>query len=157
MMSLSAREQKDLDSIAVRLAAADPELASLLSMFGQLVVDEEMPLYERIRLFRPDAARGRHRKQSRRRLLPAATRRQRESWPRIAVLMCILASIGVVLGTLVSLSGHSECAHPGMASCATSAPAWGTAQRPREVREERPGPAQRPAAGQPSARRHSLR
>jgi hypothetical protein len=122
IMSLCAREQKDLDSIAIRLAAADPGLASLLGMFGQLAAGEEMPWHERSGLIRPLAARGRRRRQARRRRLRAASERRSENWLRIALLVCYLAFFGLILGTLVSLPDHPECAHPEMASCATRAP-----------------------------------
>ena len=48
-MSLSAREQRALDSITDRLAGSDPELATLLTGFTRLVSGEEMPLREGIR------------------------------------------------------------------------------------------------------------
>jgi Protein of unknown function (DUF3040) len=48
-MSLSAREQRALDSITDRLVGSDPELAALLTGFTRLVSGEEMPLREGIR------------------------------------------------------------------------------------------------------------
>ena len=122
-MSLSAREQKDLDSLAVRLAAADPGLASLLGMFGQLAVGEGMPLRERTRPYRPQTARGRHRKPARRGSLRAASQHRHENRLRLALLVSFIAFFGLVLGVLVSTSGHADCAYPGIAPCATRAPA----------------------------------
>lgn len=42
-MSLSAREQRALESIADVLAESDPGLGSLLGTFSRLAADEEMP------------------------------------------------------------------------------------------------------------------
>jgi Protein of unknown function (DUF3040) len=48
-VSLSAWEQRNLDSIKDELAGSDPGLATLLATFNQLTSDEEMPTIEEIR------------------------------------------------------------------------------------------------------------
>ena len=49
-MSLSAWEQRALNSIKAGLAGSDPELTGLLSAFNRLASDEEMPAREKIRV-----------------------------------------------------------------------------------------------------------
>ena len=63
-MSLSASEQQALDSIEATLASSDPKLVSLHAIFARLASGEEMPVRERVRIYRRlQVTRGWQRKQ----------------------------------------------------------------------------------------------
>ena len=63
-MSLSASELQALDSTEATLTSSDPKLASLLAIFARLVSGEEMPVRERVRIYRRlEVTRGWQRRQ----------------------------------------------------------------------------------------------
>jgi Protein of unknown function (DUF3040) len=89
-VSLSAHEQRTLSGIADELAASDPKLASILSVFNRLTRDEELPIRQdtdqswRRESGRSRRSRGRKRKHRRNR------RTIRVAWRAIAVWILIL-------------------------------------------------------------------
>ena len=89
-MSLSAREQRALESIADELAESDPALGSLLGMFSRLASGEEMPARNEIHPIQPSATGRLCRNRSPRRL------RVRLGWNRAAVLLWLVITIGLI-------------------------------------------------------------
>ena len=128
-MSLSAREQRTLDSITDRLAGSDPELASLLTGFTRLVSGEEMPLREGIRAGSRRAIRCSRRQWRHPRgdeVHQAAGRmpgRLVLQWA--AVLLSLLTAVTVIAVTTALNHGKSQgqCTTFWTAACAKSAPA----------------------------------
>ena len=110
-MSLTAREQRALESIADGLAESDPGLGSLLGIFSRLAADEEMPARNEIHPIRPPATGRSYRNRSPRRL------GLRLGWNRAAVLLWLVITIGLIAVALaLSNRGPRECAQ-----------SWGTA------------------------------
>ena len=120
-MSLSAREQRALESIADGLAESDPGLDSLLGIFSRLASGEEIPAGNEIHPIRPSAT-GRNR--SLRRLCP------RPGWNRAAVLLWLVITIGLIAVSLaLNNRGPGRCAPPWGTACTGSAPAHAGAGR----------------------------
>lgn len=121
-MSLSTREQQELDSIEDEIAGSAPGLASLLATFTRLTAGEELPVREQIK--------GASRRCGRRRPPSATSRhrgRPRMSLSLAAVLLWLAVSVALIVTTLVfSRGGNGKgCALPG-AACAGQAPAHAT-------------------------------
>jgi hypothetical protein len=111
-MSLSAREQQALGSIADRLTGSDPKLAALLAGFTRLASGEEMPPRERIR-----AGSEVHRTAGR------VSRRLGFQWA--ALLLSLLTAVTVIAITFALNHGRSPgtCTTSWYPACADSAPA----------------------------------
>ena len=119
-MSISGREQQALDSIGHRLAGSDPELASLLGVFGRVTSSEEMPAHEEIRA--PWRARRLRRNRARKhaRRLPLGL-----GSARIALLLWLVAAVVLIAVAVIAdrTGGRGACTRARGASCAWSAPA----------------------------------
>ena len=104
-VSLSAHEQRTLSGIADELAASDPKLASILSVFNRLTWGEELPIRQDAdKRRRPESghsrrSRGRTRKQRRPR------RTTRVAWCAIAAWILIGAAL-ITVGIMLSHIGH---------------------------------------------------
>jgi hypothetical protein len=128
-MSLSAREQRALDSITDRLAGSDPELAALLTGFTRLVSGEEMPLREGIRAGSRRAIRCSRRQWRHPRgdevHRPAGRVPRRLGLQWAAVLLSLLTAVTVIAVTMALNHGKSQgpCTTFWTAACAKSAPA----------------------------------
>jgi nucleotide-binding universal stress UspA family protein len=118
-VSLSAREQQELDSIEDEIAASAPRLASLLATFTRLTAGEELPVRERIK----DASRRRGRRRPPF-LMSRHHGRSAMSLSLAAVLLWLAVSIALVVTALViSRGGNGKgCTLQGIA-CAGQAPA----------------------------------
>lgn len=136
-MSLSAREQQELDSIEDEIAGSAPGLVSLLATFTRLTAGEELPVLEQIKGASP--RRGRRRPPS---VMPGHHGRPAMPLGLAAVLLWLAVSIALVVTALVlsRVGSGKGCALPG-AACARQAPA-------HVARPARPGAAGR-ARGTP--------
>jgi hypothetical protein len=94
-MSLSAHEQRALDSIEDRLSSTDAELASLLAKFTRLTGGEEMPARESIR-----------------------AGWQRRDWPGIRLLLGLLIGIALIAFAVAFGSGRGTCPGQWAVTCA---------------------------------------
>jgi hypothetical protein len=125
VMSPDAWEQRALDSIKDGLAGSDPQLAALLGTFTRLASGEEMPLREELPERPLRAIRRSRRKRGRSRRRPAGRFRQRLGVERIALLLWLLITVGLIT-TAVTLSrsgSHSACVARWPGICADAAPA----------------------------------
>jgi len=125
VMSPDAWEQRALDSIKDGLAGSDPQLAALLTTFTRLASGEEMPVREELRARPPRAIRRsrRQRRHSRRR--PARGSSRRLGVERVALLLWLLITVGLIT-TAVTLSrsgSQSACIERWPGICAEAAPA----------------------------------
>jgi hypothetical protein len=129
-MSLSAREEHELESIEESLCGCDPGLASMLATFARLTADEEMPVRERIQASWRRAG-GRKRGRWRRR---PGQKSQRADWQRIGWSLCVLIAFGLIAGALTAVAGAGgrDCTVP-PAMCAGPAPAHPPAHAPRSA------------------------
>jgi hypothetical protein len=125
-MSLSAREQHELQSIDDSLTGSDPRLASMLAAFTRLAADEEMPVRERIQA-RWRAARQHRHRQQRRHAGEATVRRgrpgRRVNWQRVGPVLWLLIAVGLIAGALAATAGSGSrgCSVPS-AVCTGLAP-----------------------------------
>jgi hypothetical protein len=115
-VSLSAKERHALESIEVRLGAADHRLASMLHTFTRLTAGEAMPGRERLQTGwrRAVRVRSRHRYRAGAATVRPAGRR------RASLLMVLWAviSIGLVaFAAMTGRSGPSPCAAKPALSC----------------------------------------
>ena len=105
-VSLSAHEQRTLSGIADELAASDPKLASILSVFNRLTRDEELPI-------RRDTDKSRHRESGRSRGSRGRTRKHRRNRPgtgprtRSTPAACCPATPGSSSATATTATGTS--------------------------------------------------
>jgi hypothetical protein len=124
-MSLTASEQRALDSIEATLTSSDPKLASLLAIFARLASGEEMPVRERVRIHRRlQVTRGWQRKQRCSR--PDKAGRHMRSgfrsrgWRRAALMMCLLAFAGLITVSVINMPRPcTKGAQPGRIGRAT--------------------------------------
>jgi len=113
-VSLDAREQRALNSIAERLAASAPELASRLSVFNRLTSGEQIPedLQSRVQ-----ARHGRHRGGGAG--LADATEGSRgplmrptpgKAWPAlpVAAALAVTVAIMITLALVLSATSHTS-------------------------------------------------
>ena len=121
-VSLSAHEQRTLSGIADGLAASDPKLASILSVFNRLTRGEELPIRQdtdKSRRREPGhsrRSRGRARKNHRNR------RTIRVTWRAIAAWILISAAL-ITVGIMLSHIGHGadgrwRCTQSSLVPCA---------------------------------------
>jgi hypothetical protein len=126
-MSLSAREQRALESIEDGLAESDPGLASLLGIFSRLASGEGMPVRNAIQPTRPSATDDLYRHQGPRWVvvLRSSCRLSRRlGWPQAALLLWFLISAALISVALaLSNLGPEECVHSWGTLCAWQAPA----------------------------------
>jgi len=124
-VSLSAWEQRNLDSIKDGLAGSDPGLATLLATFNQLASGEEMPTLEEIRAGLRGVTRcpGRKLRHSRWGTADRAYQRLGLQWA--AMLLWLLMTISLITaGLLLSQdSGQSACPRSWAVICVDSATA----------------------------------
>lgn len=138
-MSLSAREQQELDSIEDEIAGSAPGLATLLATFTRLTAGEELPAREQLK--------GASRRPGRRRRPSVASRYHGGPAPSLslaAVLLWLAVSVALIVTALaLSRGGNGKgCALPG-AACAGQA----LAPAARQARLSAAGRAgERPAA-----------
>ncbi len=111
-MSLSAWEQRTLDSIKDELAGSDPGLTTLLITFNQLASDEEMQAREVIRLGLRRIARCSRRKRRHHHRGKAGRAGDRLGVRWAALLLWLLISISLVTVALVFSRGSSQGACP---------------------------------------------
>ena len=120
-MSLSAREQHELQSIENSLADSDPRLASLLATFTRLTAGEQMPVRERIRAGRRQGP-GRRRPRPGARGAAIARPPRRVAWRRIGPVLWVLLAIGLIAGALAATGGGGRTCSGSAAVCAGLAP-----------------------------------
>jgi hypothetical protein len=124
-VSLSAWEQRNLDSIKDGLAGSDPGLATLLTTFNQLASGEEMPTLEAIRA----GLRGVTRDPGRKRRHPHAGTAGRVyqrlglRWAALLLWLLITISLTTVGLVLSQGSGQSACPRSWAVICVDSAAA----------------------------------
>ena len=118
-VSLSADEQRTLSVIADELAASDPKLASILSVFNRLTRGEELPA-------RHDTAESRRRESGHLRRSRGRARKHRRTTKvasrAIAAWILISAAL-ITAGIMLSHIGHgadgrSRCTQSWTVSCA---------------------------------------
>jgi hypothetical protein len=120
-MSLSAREQRALDSIKDGLAGSDAQLTALLSTFTRLASDEEMPDREKIRACSAQAHARLRRAQWRSRVRSAVC----QEFQRAALLLWLLTSAALLAVALALNAGHHACTGTAAAVCVHRAPEHG--------------------------------
>ncbi len=132
-MSLTAREQRILDSIRLGLANSDPGLAQIMGTFTRLTADEQMPAREQVR-------RRRSRRQGR-------AGGQRLSAGPIVLLVWLAVAVTLISVAVVLSRGPGPCRELSMAGClpagSGSLPAPGSAGHNEGSGDE----ARRPNAG----------
>jgi hypothetical protein len=117
-VSLSAREQRTLSGITDELAASDPKLASILSVFNRLTLGEELPI-------RQDTDKNRRRESGHSRRSRERTRKHRRHRRTIsvasrAIAAWILISVALItVGIILSHIGHGA---DGRLRCTQSLP-----------------------------------
>lgn len=122
-MSLSAREQRALDSIKEGLAGSDARLVSLLATFTRLASDEAMPLREKVQASSWPATRysRRSRRRSRQNAAYRYPRRasQGMGFQRAALLLWFLISVTLITIALTIDHGDGQitCTTPWSAVC----------------------------------------
>ena len=124
-MSPDAWEQQALESIKDGLAGSDPRLATLLATFTRLASGEEMPVREELRARPLRATRRSRRKRRRSRRGPARGLSRRPGIERVALLLWLLITVGLIT-TAVTLSrngSQSACIARWPGICADAAPA----------------------------------
>lgn len=154
-MSLSAREQRELDSIEYEIAGSAPRLASLLAMFTRLTAGEELP--ERGQIQGASRRRDSRRPPS----LPGMSRPHGRATVRlslVAALLWLAVSIALAITVLIISRGGNGtgCTVPG-AACADQAPAH--ASRPAETSaasRTRASPGQPNDSGRQQRKEHGL-
>ena len=111
-MSLDAREQRALNSIAVRLTASAPEFASRLSVFNRLTCGEQMPEDRQPRV---QERHGRHRGGGA--SLAGGTEGNQgplmrpspgKAWPALPVAVALAVTIAVMITLALVLSATSH-------------------------------------------------
>ena len=107
-MSLSAWEQRNLDSIKDGLAGSDPGLATLLATFNQLASGEEMSALEEIRAGLRGVTRGPGHKRRQPRRGAASRVHQRVGLQWAAVLLWLLTTISLITVGLVLSQGGGQ-------------------------------------------------
>ena len=129
-MSLSAWEQRNLDSIKDGLAGSDPGLATLLATFNQLASGEEMSALEEIRAGLRGVTRGPGHKRRQPRRGAASRVHQRVGLQRVglqwaAVLLWLLTTISLITVGLVLSQGGGQgvCPRSWAVICVDSATA----------------------------------
>jgi hypothetical protein len=126
MMSLSAWEQRALDSLKDGLAGSDPQLTVLLTTFTRLASGEEMPGCEEIQagsrraIQRPGRGRRYPRRQTMRRHARPAYRRL--GLQRAVLLLWLLITVVLIpLALLLSRGGSQDtCTGSWVMSCTNS-------------------------------------
>jgi hypothetical protein len=124
-VSLSAWEQRNLDSIKDGLAGSDPGLATLLATFNQLASGEEMPTLEKLRAGLRGVTRrpGRKRRHSRWGTLGRVYQRIGLQWAALLLWLLITISL-VTAGLVLSRSGgQTACPRSWSVICVDSATA----------------------------------
>jgi hypothetical protein len=111
-VSLSAWEQRNLDSIKGGLAGSDPGLATLLATFNQLASGGEMPALEEIRAGLRGVARGPGHRRRQPRWGTAGQVHQRVGLQWAAVLLWFLVTISLIAVGLVLSRGGGQGACP---------------------------------------------
>ena len=124
-MSLSAWEQRNLDSIKDGLAGSDPGLATLLATFNQLASGEEMSALEEIRAGLRGVTRGPGHKRRQPRRGAASRVHQRVGLQWAAVLLWLLTTISLITVGLVLSQGGGQgiCPRSWAVICVDSATA----------------------------------
>jgi len=126
-MSLSAWEQRALDSVAGGLAGSDPGLVSLLATFARLASGEEMQVHEEIGVLgRRAIRRPLGNRRPRRGNVRRDGRNLRLGWQQAIALLWLAVTIAVVAVALILSrgSGNGPCAEAwGAVVCAQQAPA----------------------------------
>ena len=124
-MSLSAWEQRNLDSIKDGLAGSDPGLATLLATFKQLASGEEMSALEEIRAGLRGVTRGPGHKRRQPRRGAASRVHQRVGLQWAAVLLWLLTTISLITVGLVLSQGGGQgvCPRSWAVICVDSATA----------------------------------
>jgi len=125
VMSPDSWERRALDSIRDGLARSDPRLAALLATFTRLASGEAMPVRDELRARPLRAIRRsrRKRRHSRRGAVRGFSRRL--GGERIALLLWLLITVGLITtGLTLSRSGsQSACTERWPGVCADAAPA----------------------------------
>jgi hypothetical protein len=118
-VSLSAHEQRALSGIADELAASDPKLASVLSVFNRLTRGEELPI-------RRDTGKSRRPESDNLRRSRGRTRKHRRTvrvaW-RAVVAWILISAVLITAGIMLSHTGHGDdgrwrCTQSWPVSCA---------------------------------------
>jgi len=127
-MSPDAWEQRALDSIRDGLAGSDPQLAALLGTFTRLASGEKMPVREELPERPLRAVRRSRRKRRHSRPGPGRRFGRRLGVERVALLVWLLITVGLITTALtLSRSGsQSACIERWPGICADAAPAHGS-------------------------------
>ncbi len=121
-MSLSAWEQRNLDSIKDGLAGSDAGLAALLATFNQLASGEEMPTLEETGAGLRGITRCPGRKRWHPRWSTAGRGYQRPGCQWAALLLWLLITISLITaGLVLSRGGQSGCPRSWAVICVDSA------------------------------------
>jgi hypothetical protein len=124
-MSLSAWEQRNLDSIKDGLAGSDPGLATLLATFNRLASGEEMPTLEKVRASSREVTRcpGRKRRYPRWGTGDRVYQRLGLQWAALLLWLLITISL-ITVGLVLSRGGgQSACPRSWAVICVDSATA----------------------------------
>lgn len=138
-MSLSAWEQRTLDSIKDGLTDSDPRLVALLATFTRLASGEEMPAREKIRVGIRRAARcSRRKRRHPRRDWGARRARQvyrRMGYQRIGLLVWLMMAVTLISVALIlsHSGGQSECSESWAGICTYSRSLNGSRQAAHET------------------------
>ena len=124
-MSPDSWERRALDSIRDGLARSDPRLAALLATFTRLASGEAMPVRDELRARPLRAIRRSRRKRRHPRRGPVRGFSRRLGGERIALLLWLLITVGLITtGLTLSRSGsQSACTERWPGVCADAAPA----------------------------------
>ena len=133
-MSLSAREQRALDSIHEQLARSDPQLTVILAAFTRLVSNEDMPTRETIRQspWRAIAGSWRRRRDGPRSAASRWTRtpRRRLSFTQAVLVVYLLITAGLIVAGVVLGPGSSHSGCPSLLAMPCTSPVFAHSSSP---------------------------
>ena len=122
-MSLNQPETQALGAIADGLAGSDPRLASMLTIFSQLAAGEEMPVRQKTRVRRGQAATHRLRRARRHPRRGIAFPHARRLYARLGrqhamlLLGAVISAALLTAALVLNASGTKTCARPMGTAC----------------------------------------
>lgn len=133
-MSLSAREQRALDSIREELAKSDRQLTAILAAFTRLVSNEDMPTRETIHQspWRAIGGSWRRRREGPRSAANYWARppRRRLSFTQAVLVVYLLITAGLIVAGVVLGPGTSHSACPPLLAMTCASPVSAHSSRP---------------------------
>jgi hypothetical protein len=120
-VSLDAREERTLNSIADNLTAAAPELASRLSVFNRLASGEQMPEHLAVKA---EGRRGRHDARTGGKRRPLMRASGEGMWPvfPVVAVMAVTTVIMIAVGVVLSTTSHPPARTHPVVQCARTWP-----------------------------------